>query len=211
MRKEPINYEGPLPQDVVSRVSDFLKDPVTTDGDWPVVTDPVWLELHEVVYNIIEAKFQRDCDNDQVIEFAMCNRKRNRMHAITVPYHTRTPEEMEHAMYAIGTASQIIDQLQKNIAYTLGEQRRQAARLLKMKPVTDFLASNGHIVALERVRTFVNGGSLFIGSDASVWDCLGLTTFALVTAHRDNYGNHNLYDIIDQVLIDAVAKTEGNT
>lgn len=206
---EPLNYEGPLPEDVVARVSKFLETPVTTDDGWPIIPDEEWTELHHVIQDIIEAKFQRDCDNDQGVEYAICNRKNGRMEVLVVPYECETDKDMEHAAFTAQMANSIAEQMMKRIGYTLSTLARANARKKKFDDVLGFLASNGHITAWDRVKNMLDGDErgLFIGSKDEVWAPLGLTAQDIHNCARDFKGPR---DRIDTLLIEAVEKVKGN-
>ena len=213
MDTEPLNHEGPMAADVVQLVSDFLRKPITTDGDWPVLSDEDWKEIHEVFYQIIEAKFQRDCDNDQVIEYALCNRKNNTMSVINVPYDLSTDKDMERGMHAISTASGIIERLTHTMGFVLSDRRRETIRRKKMEPVLQFCAPNGHRPPGDRIKNFVEGDSpsgLFIGNDDTVWEPLGLTCVELKQVLNDNIGVRNMRENIEDFLIDAVNRKKGD-
>lgn len=201
---EPLNYEGPLPDDVIKLVSKFLETPIESDGGWPEIPDEEWKMLHEVFYQIIEAKFQRDCDSDQGVEFELCNRKKHRMQSLRIPYTTKTDTDMEQAAHAIGHAANIVDQLSRQMSFAMSDRRRADARKKKMCAVIGFLASNGHIRAHNRVVEYVSGQDgrgLFIGKDDDVWAPLGLTASELHTVYRENTGRTT--EALDEVLINA--------
>jgi len=207
---EPLNYEGPLPDDVVSRVAAFLETPIRTDGDWLEITEEDWKELHLVIQDIIEAKFQRDCDGDHTVEYALCNRKLGRLETIQVPYHTETDADMEKAMFAISRASGIVENMSRTMSFTLGERRRTCARVKRMQPVLSFLNKNGAKMAYHRVEDYITGErqNLFIGRADDVWEPLGLTCSELNDTFNEYLGRSNLYQKIDQLLLDAVRKME---
>lgn len=209
---EPLNYEGPLPDAVVARVAKFLETPVTTDDGWPEIPQDDWSELHGVIQDIIEAKFQRDCDNDQGVEYTLCNRRHGRAEVIHVPYQTHTDADMETALFAISIASGIVEQLTRSMSFTVGERRRADARMKKMRPVVDFCASNGHIRAHDRILDFIEGraNNLFVGQDDTVWAPLGLSCAELRAVIDANIGKRQLFDEQDNTLLNAVNCMEGN-
>jgi len=209
---DPLNFEGPIPNAVVYMVEDFLKTPVASDGGWVDITDEDWKMLHEIVHSIIEAKFQRDCDNDQSVGFALCNRKNGSMETIRVPYTLESPQDMEQAVHAMGHAASIIDRLSKTVSYMMSTKRLRVERGIKMQAVTSFLASYGHIRAYARVDGWLksDGSGLFIGKDDSVWEPLGLTCAELQAVYRDNLGNGRSNDMLDETLINATKCMEGN-
>jgi len=214
MTQEPLNYEGPLAADVVQRVSDFLRKPVENDtGGWTEVSREDWTELVEIFGDILDAKFERDPDGDHTIEFDTCHRQYGRMEVVRVPYNVATDADMERAVHAIRMASGIVERLSHTMSFTIAERRRADARLKKMKVVTNFCASNGHIRAHDRIQDYITGenSSLFVGTDDSVWAPLGLTCAELKQVIKDNLGRGQLHDEVDKVLINAANCMEGNT
>lgn len=207
---EALNYEGPTTEETLAVVTKFLETPVETDGDWPVVSDEDWQGLHDVFYHIIEAKFQRDCDHDQVVEYAICNRKKNRMHAIALPYNCETDADMEHMSFAAQQASAIVEQALKQIGFTMAERRRAQKRHTAFEDLLFFLASNGHIRAWQRVREMLNErkSTLSIGRDDSTWEPLGITCQDIQDCHHDFKGKR---DRLDTFLLEAYAKIEGSS
>lgn len=210
---EPLNCEGPMAADVVQMVSDFLKNPIESDGGYVDIPDEEWKMLHEIVYSIIEAKFQRDCDHDQTVEYELCNRKHGRMETIRMPYKLDTPAGMEQATHAIGMAGSIIDRLSRSMGFQLSEQRRANARKQKMQPVINFLARNGYIPAHDRVRDFVEGSVLHIGKDDTVWSPLGLSCADLRDLIHNRSGKMTTREHIEDIedyLLNATNYMEGN-
>lgn len=211
---EPLNYEGPLAADVVKLVEDFLKTPVTTDDGWPELTTKDWKGLHEVFYQILEAKFQRDCDNDQGIEYALCDRKNGTMQTIQIPYGYESDEDVEQMMSAMGVAAGIIDRGTRLIGHNMAERRireqRHVERMEKMRPVLDFLKDTGANMAWNRITDMLNPAEkrgLFIGKADDVWMPLGLTAKEIHDCARDFKGKQ---DRVDTLLIEAVQKIKGN-
>lgn len=213
MTQEPLNYEGPLAADVVQRVSTFLLSPVRNEtGGWTDVSREDWTELVEIFRDILDAKFERDPDGDHTIQFETCHRQQGRMQVVHMPYSMDTPADMERAAHAISMASGIIEQLSRSMGFTIADQRRADARMKKMQPVLNFCASNGHIVAHNRIKDYLTGesGNLFVGTDESVWAPLGLACAELKQIIRDNLGQARLQDEVDNALLNAVACMEGN-
>jgi hypothetical protein len=206
---DPLNYEGPTTEETKAVVDEFLKNPIKTDGDWPVLTDEDWKELHNVFYHIIEAKFQRDCDNDQVVDYAICNRKKQRMNVITVPYNCETDADMELMSFAAQQASGLVEQALKQIGFTMSERRRAQRRYTEFEDLLGFLASNGYIRAWQRVQGMLNErkSTLSIGRDDSTWEPLGLTCKDIQDCHHDFGGNR---DRLDTLLLNAFAKVKDN-
>lgn len=207
---EPLNYEGPLPAEVVARVEDFLKTPIECDDDsWPIIPKDVWHELHDVFYLIIEAKFQRDCDNDQGVELALCDRKKNRMEALYIPYDCVSDADIEKAAFSAEIAASVSEQIMKRIGFTLSTRARANVRKDKFKDVLGFLAPNGHIQAWQRIKDMLDGEErgLYIGSKDDVWAPLGLTAKEIHDCARDFKGKQ---DRVDTLLIEAVQKIKGN-
>lgn len=59
-------------------VDEFLAERVKTDGgSWPEVSDKDFNALYNLFDAIVDAKFERDCDGDSVINFAVVNRKQH--------------------------------------------------------------------------------------------------------------------------------------
>lgn len=69
-------------------LDEFLTERVESDGgSWPEVSDKDFQALHELFEAIVDAKFERDCDGDSVINFAVVNRKKHMpLHHMPIGY-----------------------------------------------------------------------------------------------------------------------------
>lgn len=77
------------------KLDEFLTERRTSDGGWAEVRDEDIDQLNELIYAIIDAKFEKDEDSDLPIEFRLTDRtKYHRNHFFNVPYHWDRGEDM---------------------------------------------------------------------------------------------------------------------
>jgi len=97
-------------EQVVTTLRSFLSEQKSGDGEWPVVTQDELHDLYGLVVDILDAKFERDCDNDQVINFQMYDRRTT----FPLPYtpvmkvdeHTSFKEVLSSINDAVGVSEQ---------------------------------------------------------------------------------------------------------
>ena len=78
----------PTKEEIVDLIDDFLAERRESDGGWAPVTDEDYMDLFAIVYKLIEAKFERDCDYDLPIEVKLVDRnKYHGSHYFNIPYH----------------------------------------------------------------------------------------------------------------------------
>jgi len=72
---QPLNLDGPTADEVVEKVRAFLQKPIRAeDSGWPPVTTEDLHEVWDLFHNILEAKYERDCDGDMVMQVEMNRR-----------------------------------------------------------------------------------------------------------------------------------------
>lgn len=97
-------------ENVVTKVRTFLAELKSESGDWPEVTQDELTDLYELVSDILDAKFERDCDNDQVINFRLYDRRTTfplpYMSVTIVDEHSSINDALTSINDAIGIAEQ---------------------------------------------------------------------------------------------------------
>lgn len=205
----PLNREGPTSEEVVKMVEGYLKTPIKSDGDFPEVTDDDMDQLYKVFNAILEAKFERDCDNDMVINFVAYSHNKGVMHTIFVPHDMTSDLNLLDALrsqqIALSVAEQISRRAERPVIDKIMRERRQE----KMAPVFEFLRAAGSDDALHRVETYISGeeNNLFVGVRDEVWSALGLTCAEIKQTQSDNYGAR-YHDAVEDLLLNAVKRME---
>lgn len=62
-------------KELFEKLNQFLDLQIGDGCDWPVVEKEDFFKLHEIVRDVIDLKYERDCDNDSVLLFDITNRK----------------------------------------------------------------------------------------------------------------------------------------
>ncbi len=87
----------------------------SVDAGWPEVTKTDRMQLLDIIYNLIELKYGRDCDNDQVMQFTLCDRSKERwLYPRTIP-HKHGHEKIKKLSQAIKSASDEMEFEMNNI------------------------------------------------------------------------------------------------
>ena len=98
-----------MPNEVAERVEAFLKTRLHSDGgSYAEVPEHDWHELHQIILDIIDAKWDRDGDGDVPISFQLVDRTRYYMPTTRLIPHSRwsdTDEDLLHNMEALEVAS----------------------------------------------------------------------------------------------------------
>lgn len=211
---EPLNYEGPTSAQVVENVRKFLETPIRADGDgWPPVTTEDLHEVWDLFHNILEAKYERDCDGDMVMEVEMNRRNRGNMVALRTTHRRNGPVDLAEAMRDIQYITDVAAGMVKQIAgpIQLHEQERQASEAWREKcqNITDFCRAYEEVsqpgnkseqIMLRRLRSWVEDrrSGLYEGHEDEVWAPLGLTCVDLRNAAGDaRQKPDDLFDLVD--------------
>lgn len=92
-----------LTQELRQRIEDFLQERKSARANWPEVTDEEFFELQEIFSQITDAKFERDCDGDSVIDITVINRRKHRSNPFVPMSHLNfermTQEEKFHVLW----------------------------------------------------------------------------------------------------------------
>jgi hypothetical protein len=200
---EPLNSEGPTADEVITKLTEYLAEPIMAeDASWPAVTGEDTNELGDLIWSILEAKFQRDCDNDMVMEFAVSRRNRGTLHTFTTPHNATTDEDRLDVVRTIESMGDTVARLTKRLAFEY-EQRILVARARhKTEPVAlvaSILDGQGHRTMARRLTAWIETldgfgpGTLYVGLEDDLWAPLGVTTADLKEAVRDNYNKRDGY------------------
>jgi hypothetical protein len=110
----------------------FLSEPrESNNGDWSKPTDDDMELLYSIIYELIEQKFERDCDGDLPLKFHVCDRTRFESPCyIDVP-HTglhATLDERVRAMEAVSilasTYNGRLDTMTRSLRYSLEDMTK---------------------------------------------------------------------------------------
>jgi len=218
---EPLNYEGPTADAVVTKVKAFLENPILEqDASWPPVTDDDLRELSEVFADILEAKYQRDCDGDMVIDFALNRRNWGRMYTLREPHTHREELDIEDAMRSMSYAAAVAGDIIKRQADLIGMQERGKRKTAEWRDkcgdILVFCAMmRGHVRAEGKANTpkarlafkleewtrksaLYGTPNLTVGHNDEVWAPLGLTCEEINVVQGDSRQRPNdLFDLIN--------------
>ena len=207
--EKPLNYEGPTASEVVKKLGVFLTKPVRAeDSEWPKVTDEHLRELYHMFHAIIEAKYERDCDSDMVVEFALGRRNYGSLMAVNLPH---SPEkDLEDAFDALAMAGAISEAANRMITGKLRmiEAEKRRKREWKEKCAVLVEAANGPLKGTRVARSLLEwseGGTLFTGwsvrrgvlGDTDQWEPLGLTAKYVCEAYNDHADRDQPFNAIE--------------
>lgn len=96
------------------------------DGGFAEVTEEDLLKLSKLFYAILEAKFEKDYDNDLPVEFKIINRRKYEHSSfLPIPYTFRAEslekltEIQDAALCNLGIATDVVKRIQRLIMYEL--------------------------------------------------------------------------------------------
>lgn len=132
----------------------FLKAPNHSDADWPTIPDEEFREGYELVGEMLDLKWARDCDSDSPIRFRMHERRRYEDVCDVLlqrgPRGDETPDaEQERLIYNIRSLTGALSSIQHSLNMThfgLYELHSNALRHKGAVPVfvVEHLAANDH-------------------------------------------------------------------
>lgn len=217
---DPLNLEGPTKQQVLDRVAAFLETPVEAEdggASWPVVPDEVLHELYAVFSDILEAKFERDCDQDMVIEYAIGDRSKDSLMYVHIPH--KPLDNIEQAMHSVSIASGIMEATTKRVC---GSVQMQAAEERRKREWTEkcsniVAAADGPLSGTRLETALVRwsmGDRLFTGysprrgllGESDMWEPLGMTAKAVHEAYHDRMDRTQPFDDIEAACIALLTK-----
>lgn len=91
----------PTRKQLDKKIDEFLAERRKSDGGYPEVTDKDLEQLYDIVQGLADLKAERDCDNDQGIEFLIYSRREHeRLHYAAVPYDRNRGEWVSPESFA---------------------------------------------------------------------------------------------------------------